>query len=70
MPADKRATAMGFFQAIYGLGMFIGPVLMGIIGDYFSLNEGFIVLGVLGACSALLAYLFVQNCNKETAVGS
>ena len=65
MPADKRATAMGFFQAIYGLGMFIGPVLMGIIGDYFSLNEGFIVLGVLGACSALLAYLFVQNATKK-----
>lgn len=70
MPADKRATAMGFFQAIYGLGMFVGPVLMGIIGDYFSLNEGFIVLGVLGAGSALLAYLFVQSSAKKQPLGT
>ena len=70
MPADKRATAMGFFQAIYGLGMFIGPVLMGIIGDYFSLNEGFIVLGVLGlAVLYWLMHLFnVQRANKHWAL--
>jgi MFS family permease len=61
MSADKRATAMGFFQAIYGLGMFVGPVLMGIIGDYFSLNEGFIVLGILGLGSAVLSHYFVRS---------
>ncbi|MEW9702366.1 MFS transporter [Paenibacillus sp. SI8] len=61
MPADKRATAMGFFQAIYGLGMFAGPVLMGIIGDWFALSQGFIVLGVLGILSALLAQWFVRS---------
>ncbi|UUZ86806.1 MFS transporter [Paenibacillus sp. P26] len=29
MDNDKRATAMGFYQAIYGLGMFMGPLVMG-----------------------------------------
>ncbi|WP_187274416.1 MFS transporter [Paenibacillus sp. N3.4] len=61
MSADKRATAMGFFQAIYGLGMFVGPVLMGFISDWFSLNQGFIVLGILGILSAALSQWFVQN---------
>ncbi|MDD9271995.1 MFS transporter [Paenibacillus sp. GCM10023248] len=61
MPAEKRATAMGFFQAIYGLGMFVGPVLMGVIGDWFSLHEGFIILGVLGVFSALLSQWFVRS---------
>ncbi|MFD0695478.1 MFS transporter [Paenibacillus sp. GCM10027628] len=61
MPSDKRATAMGFFQAIYGLGMFIGPVLMGIIGDWFALTQGFIVLGVLGVLSSLLSQWIVRS---------
>lgn len=70
MPAEKRATAMGFFQAIYGLGMFVGPVLMGVIGDWFSLNQGFIVLGILGVLSALLSQWFVRNTPKMPAVPS
>lgn len=70
MPAEKRATAMGFFQAIYGLGMFVGPVLMGMIGDWLSLNQGFIVLGILGVLSALLSQWFVRNTSKMPAVKS
>ncbi|MFC5451463.1 MFS transporter [Paenibacillus aestuarii] len=61
MPADKRATAMGFFQAIYGLGMFVGPVLMGIIGDWFALREGFILLGIIGIVSAGLSQWIVKS---------
>ncbi|MDF2523408.1 MAG: major facilitator superfamily 1, partial [Clostridiales bacterium] len=28
---EKRATAMGFFQAIYSLGMFLGPLVTGVL---------------------------------------
>ncbi|MCD1260916.1 MFS transporter [Paenibacillus athensensis] len=59
MPAEKRATAMGFFQAIYGLGMFAGPVFMGLIGDWFHLNQGFVILGLLGGATALLSQLVI-----------
>lgn len=51
----KRATAMGFFQSIYSLGMFGGPVLVGFIGDTFSLTGGFITVGVIGVVAAFLA---------------
>lgn len=37
MDTGKRATAMGFYQAIYGLGMFGGPLMMVLAGDWLSL---------------------------------
>jgi predicted MFS family arabinose efflux permease len=58
---DRRATAMGFFQSIYGLGMFLGPVLMGLLGDLFSLAQGFVILGVLGCVTAFLAHLTIRD---------
>jgi predicted MFS family arabinose efflux permease len=64
MPSNKRSTAMGFFQSIYGLGMFLGPVIMGLIGDFISLNQGFIILGIIGLFTGLLSYL----CIKESSV--
>ena len=67
METEKRATAMGFFQAIYGLGMFSGPVIMGLIGDYMSLSQGFIVLGVVGCITAFLSYLFIKGQGPVTA---
>ena len=36
IPDDKRGAAMGIYQAVYGLGMFIGPVLAGIVLERFS----------------------------------
>lgn len=61
MPANKRATAMGFFQSIYGLGMFVGPLLMGILGDTFSLKDGFIILGIIGCLTALLSRYMIKS---------
>lgn len=65
---DRRATAMGFFQSIYGLGMFAGPVLMGVLGDLFSLKQGFVILGILGCVTAYLAFLTVRNQTKKIKV--
>jgi len=52
---DKRSTAMSVFQAIYGLGMFGGPVLAGILSNTFSLAIGFWVTGLIGLMGAGLA---------------
>jgi MFS family permease len=60
MEAGRRATAMGFYQAIYGLGMFAGPLFMGMAGDWFSLQGGFILIGILGCMTALLSYLMLR----------
>ncbi len=67
MPASRRATAMGFFQAIYGLGMFAGPVLMGLIGDMASLSQGFLLIGLIGCLSALLSWVTIKPAQKNPA---
>lgn len=53
--ADRRSTAMGIYQAIYGLGMFGGPVIAGIVSDRFGLAMGFWVTGIVGMAGAVLA---------------
>ena len=54
-PSDKRSTAMGVFQAIYGLGMFGGPVLAGALSSAYSLATGFVVTGLIGLLGTGLA---------------
>lgn len=51
---SKRASFMGVFQSVYGLGMFIGPSLVGVLGDAFGLIRGFSALGFVGAATAVL----------------
>ena len=34
---EQRATAMGFFQAMYAVGMLLGPLVSGLLADSFGL---------------------------------
>ena len=54
---DKRARRFGLFNAMFGAGFIIGPVLGGLLGDYW-LRLPFIAAAVLNACNLLLA-LFI-----------
>ncbi|HWQ61677.1 MAG TPA: MFS transporter [Negativicutes bacterium] len=68
-PAEKRATAMGVYQAAYALGMFIGPVLTGVIAGWLDLNTGFLVIGLAGLAGAWLALRpgFLATTSEKTA---
>jgi MFS family permease len=58
VPGHNRASAMGLFQAIYGIGMVLGPILLGFIGDTFGLVVGFMFTGLIGFVSlAIIAQL-------------
>lgn len=59
---SKRGTAMGLFQAIYGLGMFLGPVLLGYLGDTVGMNTGFYLIGLI---SFLGAFLTLVSCKSR-----
>jgi MFS family permease len=59
--ANKRSTTMGFFQAIYGFGMFLGPVVVGFLGDTAGLSWGFIVTGLVGVMGAVITALFMKS---------
>ncbi|MDQ1912050.1 MFS transporter [Paenibacillus sp. GD4] len=65
MDTGKRATAMGFYQAIYGLGMFGGPLIMGLAGDWLSLEAGFLMVGILGCVTSLLAYSMLKRAGRN-----
>lgn len=52
---EKRSTAMGIYQSMYGLGMFGGPVLTGFLGSNFGLDWAFWFAGLIGWAGALLA---------------
>lgn len=52
--SNIMTTTMGFFQAIYGIGMIIGPIILGYIGDIFNLTIGFMVVGFIGLTSIFL----------------
>jgi len=58
---NKRGSAMGFFQAIYGLGMFTGPVVVGFISDIASLSAGFYFTAFISVIAACIVRLFVKD---------
>ena len=58
---NQRATAMGFFQAIYGIGMFIGPVIVGFISDYAGLTAGFWFVTFVSVGAAILSRFLIKQ---------
>ena len=56
-PEDVRAKRFGIFNAMFGIGFILGPVLGGVLGDYW-LRLPFLVAAALNAANLLLA-LFV-----------
>jgi predicted MFS family arabinose efflux permease len=56
LPERDKATAMGFFQAVYSAGMFLGPVVAGQIGGwmgYTMLFSSSAVVAVISVGAAL-----------------
>ncbi|TYP77569.1 MFS transporter [Paenibacillus methanolicus] len=52
---EKRATAMGFYQAVYSAGMFAGPFVAGFMNERYGLASGFWLGGGIALFSMLLA---------------
>jgi MFS transporter, DHA1 family, tetracycline resistance protein len=59
-PEDKRARRFGLFNAMFGIGFIIGPVLGGLLGDYW-LRLPFIAAAVLNAGNLLLAFYILPE---------
>lgn len=59
-PQDKRARRFGLFNAVFGAGFIIGPVLGGLLGDHW-LRLPFIAAAVLNACNLLLAFFILPE---------
>src|ERR1700694_2260990 len=59
VPLQRRATALGVFQAAIPMGFALGFVLGGFLGKYFGWRVAFIVLGVPGVVARVFVLLFV-----------
>ena len=65
IPIEKRGSAMGFFQAVYGIGMFLGPLAVGISTDHMSLDSGFLIAGLIGIAGSVMAYILINQKNNR-----
>ena len=59
-PEDKRARRFGLFNAMFGAGFIVGPVLGGVLGDAW-LRLPFIAAALLNAGNLLLAWLILPE---------
>ncbi|MCP3763668.1 MFS transporter [Domibacillus sp. A3M-37] len=57
----KRATAMGAYQALYAVGMFLGPFLGGLLNSFFGLEASFYFSGLMGGAGFLLCLLWRKS---------
>jgi len=59
-PEDQRARRFGLMNAMFGIGFIVGPVLGGVLGDYW-LRLPFIAAAVLNGCNLLLAFFILPE---------
>lgn len=64
-PEDQRARRFGLFNAMFGIGFMIGPILGGALGDYW-LRLPFIAAAVLNGCNLLLAFFVLPESRAPT----
>ncbi|WP_438447877.1 MFS transporter [Gorillibacterium sp. sgz5001074] len=57
----KRATAMGFYQAVYALGMFSGPFVAGWLNESYGLAGGFWLGAAIGLFATLLTAVWKHS---------
>ncbi|WP_332630373.1 MFS transporter [Halalkalibacter flavus] len=62
---EKRATAMGVYQAVYAIGMFLGPFLAGILNSSFGIAAGFYFAGMLGLIASGLIVVWGRKKSQK-----
>jgi MFS family permease len=60
-PYRKQAAAMGFFQSVYSVGIFLGPMIAGGIVEGIGLDAAFYICGALGLIAPLLGLTLLQD---------
>jgi len=52
---------MGFYQAIYGIGMTAGPAMIGVVVDHFGLAAGFIFAAGVALIGLIVTLIFLAS---------
>jgi DHA1 family tetracycline resistance protein-like MFS transporter len=64
-PDETRARRFGLLNAMFGIGFIIGPVLGGLLGDYW-LRLPFVAAALLNGCNLVLAYLILPESRQPS----
>ena len=56
-----KSSAMGFYQAVYGIGMVVGPAITGFVADISSISLAFISVAFVGLVSTVLMMIQLPN---------
>lgn len=65
VPQYKKSTAMGFFQAVYAIGMSIFPMIVGKIASATSIKNGYFVLALISVFGATASIIYYRNFNTR-----
>lgn len=57
----QRSRVTGFFQSSYGIGMLLGPIIMGTLAESLGLLTGFILTAGLSLLCLLIILLFKED---------
>lgn len=61
VPEEKRFTAMGFFQAVYAIGMTAFPMFTGSIVSAGGMEAGYLVLAGIAAAGIIIAKVYYHR---------
>jgi len=61
---SRRSAAMGFFQAIYAFGMFMGPVIIGFFVDWSGISGGFFMASAFALTGFILTFILLSKPEK------
>ena len=59
-PPERRATALGTFQAAIPMGFALGYVIGGVLGTYFGWRAAFMIVGLPGVITAVIVWLLKE----------
>tara|TARA_B100000029_G_scaffold516733_1_gene633404 strand:- start:13009 stop:14136 length:1128 start_codon:yes stop_codon:yes gene_type:complete len=54
---NKRATAMGIYQALYAIGMLSGPIIAGLVADWSGINTVFFLCTFISLAGIAFTHL-------------
>lgn len=66
---QKRATAMGIYQALYAVGMFVFPFLGGLLNSYMGIGGAFYLSGIFGLVAALFSAVWGYQSVRRRKAG-
>ena len=61
VPEEMRATAMGAYQAVYAIGILLGPVVTGAMIDWFGMTGAFRGVSAFGALTVIAVLIFYDR---------